>query len=199
MCNHYRTRRDLIPTWAEWIGYKPEVPADAAEDMWPKRQGVVFRQEEGRVISDLMSWGVPRTMPGKSGKPITKHVTNVRNLESPFWRSMIKDPARRCIVPFTEFFEPAPGKDPETGRPAEHLFRVPSAPVSGFAGIWRPSAVGNVFAFLTCEPNPMVAAVHPKAMPVILDPADYRGWLDGDYEAVCSLATAFPSQLMEIA
>jgi hypothetical protein len=34
-------------------------------------------------------------MPGKSGKPITKYVTNVRNLESPFWRSMIKDPARR--------------------------------------------------------------------------------------------------------
>ncbi len=47
---------------------------------------------------DLMRWGIP--LP-RTGKP----VTNVRNLASPFWRSMLKSPARRCLVPVTDFCE----------------------------------------------------------------------------------------------
>lgn len=42
-----------------------------------------------------------------------------------------------------------------------------------FAGIWRPSEVGDVYACPTCEPNPLVAPLHPKAMPVILHREDY--------------------------
>ena len=35
-------------------------------------------------------------------------------------------------------------------------------------------------AFLTCGPNPLVAPLHPKVMPVILHPDDYDRWLAGD-------------------
>jgi len=55
------------------------------------------------------------------------------------------------------------------------------------------------FAFLTCEPNPSVAPLHEKAMPVILQPEDYDGWLDGEAEDVCKLAQPFPSELMAVA
>ena len=134
-------------------------------------------------------------MPGKRpGTTVTKHVTNVRNLDSPFWRSTLADPARRCLVPFTKFAEPKIG----AGRD-EHWFSVVDAPVAAFAGIWRPSAAGHVFAFLTCEPNPLVAPLHPKAMPVLLDPFDYDRWLTAGHANACSLATAFPSQLMRVA
>jgi len=35
----------------------------------------------------------------------------------------------------------------------------------------------NLFAFLTCPPNAEVAAVHPKAMPVILtSPEEWQAW-----------------------
>jgi len=57
---------------------------------------------------------------------------------------------------------------------------------------------GEYFAFLTCEPNPLVAPLHPKAMPVIVDPEDYDRWLDGEVEDACSLAAPFPSQLMAV-
>jgi len=52
-----------------------------------------------------------------------------------------------------------------------------------FAGIWRewPGDRGprakpvagphRIVAFLTCEPNAVVAPIHPKAMPVALSPA----------------------------
>lgn len=149
---------------------------------------------------DTMIWGVPRTMPGKRpGTTVTKHITNVRNLSSPFWKSMLANPERRCLVPFTQFAEPKPGKDASTGRPAEHWFTVSDRPVAAFAGIWRPSEAGNVFAFLTCEPNPLVAPLHPKAMPVVLSEIDYDGWLSGDYDSACTLAVPFPSQLMIVA
>lgn len=101
-------------------------------------------------------------------------------------------PEQRCLVPFTAFAEPKPNAGRE-----EVWFAVPNVPSAAFAGIWRPSRVGNVFAFLTCEPNPLVAPVHPKAMPVILHPEDYDRWLGGD--PVADLAVPFPSQLMSIA
>ena len=47
-------------------------------------------------------------------------------------------------------------------------------------------------AFLTCEPNATVGAVHPKAMPVVLDPGNYDGWLGHEYVNACTLARPYP-------
>lgn len=46
-------------------------------------------------------------------------------------------------------------------------------------------------------PTPLVGAVHPKAMPVILHDEDYGAWLRGDPAE--GLARPFPSQLMAMA
>ena len=46
-------------------------------------------------------------------------------------------------------------------------------------------------AFLTCEANATVAAVHPKAMPVMLRPGDAGRWLDSETADACSLARPF--------
>jgi putative SOS response-associated peptidase YedK len=193
MCNHYRNNPEAIPSWREYIGAAPrEEWSDIKIDVWPKYQGIIARVDNGQTILDSMTWGVPITLPGKrEGTTVTKRVTNVRNLSSPFWRSMLSKPAQRCLVPFSTFAEPKPNAGRE-----EVWFNVTDAPVAAFAGIWRPSDEGNVYAFLTCEPNPLVAPIHPKAMPVILQPDDYDRWLTGD--DVSDLAAPFPSQLMSI-
>ena len=196
MCNHYRNNPDAIPTWREYIGAAPCEGewSDIKIDVWPKYQAIIAHADEGTTILDSMAWGIPFTVPGKEkGFTITKSVTNVRNLSSPFWRSMLNNPAQRCLVPFATFAEPKPNAGRE-----EVWFAVTDARVSAFAGIWRPSADGNVFALLTCEPNPLVAQIHPKAMPVILHPEDYDKWLSASYDEACALATPFPSQLMSI-
>jgi putative SOS response-associated peptidase YedK len=51
-------------------------------------------------------------------------------------------------------------------------------------------------AFLTCEPNSVVRAVHPKAMPVILDPRQYEVWLDSERADACELAQPCPDEMI---
>lgn len=165
-------------------------------ELFPKRPAWIAREVEGRRILDVMSWGFPHMVKSpKTGKVSEKPVTNVRNLTSPMWRSALVSPARRCLVPVTEFSEYGPGVP---GKLPLHWFSIPSRSIFAFAGIWRPVGDAAVFAFLTCEPNPLVAEVHPKAMPVVVDEADYDRWLTADYDDAIALATPYPSQLMAV-
>lgn len=168
----------------------PEEPF--AADVFPKRKGLIVRREAGAIVTDVRAWGITTKIKGASGKMLDKAVTNVRNLESPFWRSTLAKPEQRCLVPFSSFAEPTLEPDAATGKKGEHWFTLPAYPVGAIAGIWR----GGEFAFLTCEPNTLVAPLHPKAMPVVLDPEQYEAWLGGAPAA--ELSQPFPSQMMAV-
>jgi putative SOS response-associated peptidase YedK len=160
-------------------------------DIYPRYSAPVVRQEGDRRLLDHMTWGFARQVPGKT-RMLTRHVTNARNLSSLFWRSAVSTPARRCLVPFTRFAEPAPGRDAD-GRPTLHWFSLPGQPIAAFAGLWRAAEEGGFFAFATCEPNSLVAPLHEKAMPVILLPEDWDRWLTGSLEEVLALQAPFLS------
>lgn len=234
MCNHYRNipgAEKLLQSWREYISWSIDAPPPIdnsmlEEDVWPRRVATVVRHsaEAGGAFIDHMAWGVPLSVSGKRpGTKISKYITNVRNLDSPFWRNMLAKPEQRCLVPFNSFAEPVIGQ----GR-AEHWFHVRERSVSAFAGVWRWAAeIGpvakpstpqdlfanledaaqspaddrhpqKVFAFLTCAPNPLVAPLHPKAMPVILAEADYEAWLSADWAEAAQLVVPFPSQMMSV-
>lgn len=55
-----------------------------------------------------------------------------------------------------------------------------------------------MFAFLTTDPNPLVAPIQPKAMPVLLDDEDEERWLTCSFDDAVALAKPFPSQLMSV-
>ena len=164
-------------------------------ELFPKRPALAIREQDGRRIADTMLCCFPHTVRSASGKPLENAVTNVRNYTSPFWRSALVNPERRCLVPFTAFSEYGPG---EPGRMPLYWFGVPSRPIVSFAGVWRPSPNGPLMAFLTCEPNPVVAPIHPKAMPVLLHEEDEARWLECGFEDAIGLAQPFPSQLMAV-
>lgn len=158
--------------------------------------GYVVREEEGARVLEIMRWGFPR--------PDGKTVVNVRNYSSPFWIGALKNPARRCLVPFTSFQEWSVEPDPVTGKKRPHWFSLPASPIAAFAGIWRPTEADAVYAFLTTgydgDPaNHLVGAIHPKACPVILHQEDYDAWLGATWEEASQLISPFPSQLMAVA
>jgi putative SOS response-associated peptidase YedK len=149
---------------------------------------VIIQGRSDRIIVPRL-WGVPP--PPKIAADGGRPVTTVRNLESPFWIGTLRHTEFRCLVPVTSFMEWGRVR----GMRRQHWFSVPSEPIFAFAGIWRESDVPS-FAILTCEPNALVGAANPKAMPVILGPEDYNHWLQADWNDAQHLAAPFASQLM---
>ena len=163
------------------------------DNIYPGHKAPLLRRDKGGLALDMMTWGFPGPQ-AAGGRP----VTNVRNLTSPFWRSALKDPNRRCLVPVTKFCEWTAEPDPATKRKSKVWFTHTEHPVFAFAGIWRPGEESPFMAFLTCQPNATVGAVHPKAMPVMLDPADFGRWLDNDHAEACALAMPYSDERMVI-
>lgn len=203
MCNRKHQSEKAVQLWLDVHGVA--VDPDWSETPRPgqifptgkktPRYGlVVRRQAEGNrpLVASRMEWGFPTTVKGAKGQPLTKYVTNARNLASPFWRSSLKNPASRCLVPFTHFAEPHPeGGKGDDGMPKQAWFCLPDQPVGVFAGFWRPTERGPAYAFATCEPNAIVGAIHPKAMPAILKPGEWDQWLDGTAEEAAALVRPY--------
>lgn len=160
------------------------------EGIYPDYDAPVLTANEAGAALGLMRWGWPPF--GEIKRP----VTNVRNLASPMWRSALHDPARRCLVPVTAFCEYGVAPDPVTKRKRQHWFALPSGDPFAFAGIWRQTDDGARFAFLTCEPNALVGAVHPKAMPVMLTGQGLDIWLRADWDIAARLVEPFADDAM---
>lgn len=191
MCNRYRISAQEAEIVANFGAvFPPDFTASGGE-LFPKRPGLVLRRAAEPLVAGVMSWGLPP--PASARAP----VTNIRNLDSPFWRTLLSRPRHRCLVPVSSFCEWSGAK----GSKVEHWFSLRDRPLFAFAGLWREvDADGTAaYGFLTCEANPLVGAVHPKAMPVILHAEDHDRWLDGSVDDVRELAAPFPSQLMRMA
>lgn len=190
MCNLYSmtaTVDELRRIFGPFDGDTSNVPP--FDEIYPGYQAPVLRRKDGGGLAlQMMKWGFPGPVPAGS-----RPVTNVRNLNSPFWRNALNNRKRRCIVPATSFCEWTAEPDPATKRKAKVWFGLAEEhpPLFAFAGLWRPGEDGPYMAFLTCEPNATVGAVHPKAMPVMLRPADAGRWLDSERADACALAQPF--------
>ena len=107
MCNRYRVSAKQMEI-AKQFGFPidtlmPEPEPLPPPELFPKKIGWIVRKQDGERSLDAMKWGIPRRVTGKSGKPIVSTITNVRNLDSPFWRSTLANPHYRCLVPVTDF------------------------------------------------------------------------------------------------
>ena len=194
MCNLYTmtaTVDELRRLFGPFEGDRDNLPPFG--EIYPGRSAPVLRRSEsGGIKLETMQWGFPGPAAAK-GRP----VTNVRNLDSPFWRSALDNPDRRCLVPGTRFCEWTAEPDPVTKRKSKVWFGLHQdrEPFFAFAGIWRPGAGsgsdGPFMAFLTCDANAIVGAVHPKAMPVILRASQAMDWLTRPREQACALAVPY--------
>jgi putative SOS response-associated peptidase YedK len=78
-----------------------------------------------------------------------------------------------------------------------------------FAGIWTSwtsvrkgqegETTNDLFGFLTCEPNSLVAQFHPKAMPVILTTrSEVEFWLSAPAEEALKLQRPLPDDALTV-
>lgn len=192
MCNLYRMTSNvqaIAQMFAPVVNAQANLPA--FHEIYPDRDAPVLVAGDGARRIETMRWGWPPF--GQVKRP----VTNIRNLASPMWRAALADPARRCLVPVTEFSEWSHAADPVTGRKRKHWFALKDQPLFAFAGLWRVAEDGARFAFLTCEPNALVERIHPKAMPVIIGSAQAADrWLSADGAGAAAMQRAYPDAAM---
>lgn len=197
MCNLYSMTKSREAAVAnaramrDRTGNQPPLPA-----IFPDQDAPVVRTAKDGVREMLnMRWGFPP--PASAKRP----VTNIRNLESNFWRPWMA-PRFRCVVPVTSFCEYT-----DSAPKVAHWFALnEERPLFFFAGLWRPwdGARGKeegrhrLFAIITTAANALVAPIHAKAMPVMLAEPDVDAWLEAPEEEALALAKPFDAARMKI-
>lgn len=198
MCNLYsmtKSREALtayVRAMRDRTANQPPLPAIFPDQLAP----VAATSKEGLREVTMMRWGFP---PAGGGK---RPVTNVRNLQSNYWRGWLEQPRFRCVVPATSFVEYT-----DSTPKVSHWFALDdSRPLFCFAGIWRPwtgvrgkeDATHLLFSILTTEANKLTKPIHAEAMPVMLTDDDIDIWLEGSTEDALALAKPFPADRMKI-
>jgi putative SOS response-associated peptidase YedK len=209
MCNLYSMTRNqdairqATRAMQDKAGNLPPLPG-----IFPDYPAPIVRTAPDGVRELAMArWGLPSPAFALQGRNSDPGITNVRNTESPHWRRWL-GPAHRCLVPFTAFSEPERGAD---GKSQPVWFALDETrPLAFFAGIHVPGwksvrkvregeTVNDLFAFLTCEPNAEVGAVHPKAMPVILTTETEReAWLSAPWREAGELLRPLPDGRLRV-
>jgi putative SOS response-associated peptidase YedK len=199
MCNLYTmtaTVDEIRRVFGPFAGDRANICLPMTRSI-PGRPAPVLRRGGEGLVMETMTWGFPGPAAAK-GRP----VTNIRNLESPFWRSALNSVERRCIVPVTRFCEWTAEPDAVTKRKAKVWFGLHPCRAGGaivrFAGLWRPGEGGPFMAFLTVRCECIGWRGASKAMPVMLRPEDARAWLEHPRESACALAQPFADADMRI-
>lgn len=196
MCNLYSMTKSREAAVAytramrDKTGNQPPLPAIFPDQLAP----VVAHDHDGAREMVTMRWGFP---PPPAGK---RPVTNIRNLDSPYWRGWLKREFR-CLVPATSFVEYT-----DTSPKVAHWFALgPDRPLFCFAGLWRPwtgvrgkeEDKHKLYAILTTAANALTKPIHAQAMPVMLTGDDLDVWMDGSEEDALKLARPFDAAAMQ--
>ena len=154
----------------------------------------------------MARWGMPSPIFALKGRNSDSGVTNIRNVSSPHWRRWL-GVENRCVVPFTSFSENE--VLPDGKRPPVWFAFDETRPLAFFAGVWTRwtsvrkvkdgQTTNDIFAFLTTQPNNVVGAIHPKAMPVILTkPEEIDLWMTAPIGDALKLQRPLPDDVLRI-
>src|ERR1700677_2592417 len=194
--------RDLAGAMRDVTGNLPLFPGIFPDYAAP----IVRNAPDGVRELSTARWGMPSPVFALKGRNSDPGVTNVRNVSSPHWRRWVGVESR-CVVPFTSFSENE--VLPDGSRPPVWFVFDESRPLAFFAGIWtrwksvrkvkEGETENDIFAFLTTEPNAVVAPIHPKAMPVILTTSEeIETWMSAPAKEALGFQRPLPDDALRI-
>lgn len=175
MCNLYRIEKNpdairrLFADVQIPLTFPEGIPNFQPRDVRISETAPIVRFNKDKGVAELVerrwSW------PSPSGKP----VFNMRSDGREFSRE-------RCLVLADSFYEFTAASDPKQKRKDCWEFRP--AGEFAIAGVLRDDAkVGEAFTLLTVPPGPDIAGYHNRQI-ALLDPVEWRAWLEGSAKSV---------------
>lgn len=165
----------------------------------PSQEAPVIRRhpQTGERRLDLLRWGLlPHWTkdPKSARRPINARAETIAS--STFFRDAFA--ARRAIVPADAFYEwkrEGDQKQPFAAARAD-------GDILAMAGLWEgwrgpEGEIVRSFVIVTTPANAEMAEVHDR-MPAILEPADWKAWLEGDPEAASALLRPAPAATLRL-
>jgi putative SOS response-associated peptidase YedK len=182
MCNEHRRKVELVniaETFAQLripLRFPEGAPNLAALESIRITDPAAIVRARGdafELVQRRWSW------PGPTGKPVFNYRGEGREFDN-------KAGSGRCLIVADGFYEYT---DPQDGgrRKTRWLFTRPGEDMFGIAGLWRTDPkVGEACTMLTVEPGADIAPYHNRQI-AIVDPADWRRWLDASAPAAALL------------
>jgi putative SOS response-associated peptidase YedK len=202
MCGRYN-RFATIHQIADQFNAKPvgDLVAPPTYNAAPSTWHPVIRlNDEGEREIVNMRWGLVPYW-AKDDKPNFSTI-NARAetiMISNTYRNAMRE--RRCLVPVNGFYE---WQKREKGKKQAYNIGLKSGEAFAFAGLWeawkRPDgSYLETYTIITSDPNEMTSRIHDR-MPVIIDPKDYKRWLEpGDPQRPpIDLLRPYPAELMHV-
>lgn len=192
MCVRYNYDLNRVEVWSRLL--KAWIVADPEEmdrvDVFLGQSGLILDGEKKLIEAQ---WGlVPSWAKDASFGKQTYNARSETVRERPAFRSAFR--LRRCLIPLSSFFEQDDGR--------WHQISPVDGSVVAAAGLFEaPNDISPAITYtmLTTEPNELVSRVQDR-MPVLLDPADYEGWLDpkANERDLIALLTPYPAERLKI-
>ena len=155
---------------------------------------VVRADEKGKRFGSMMRWGLipPWAKDLKIGYSTINARAETVDTKASF-RSAFKK--RRCLVPADGFYE---WQKREKGK-QPYRITLKDEGIFAFAGLWelwKGEEEIESFTIIVTDANDFLRPIHDR-MPVILEPADYDVWLDGEVQSAETLKDLLKSYSSE--
>lgn len=184
MCGRYAQYRDGDRLRKLFATVNPLPNIEASWNVAPTRLAPVVRRhpETGDRHLNLLRWGlVPHWTKSLAEARSPINARSETAASAPMFRDALM--RRRCLVPIDAYYE----WQATPGGKIPHAIARDDGDLIVAAGLWEgwrgpDGAVIRSFTILTTTACPALAHLHER-MPVVLEPADWAGWLgeaDGD-------------------